>query len=175
MAKYNWQELEKEYILGDYNSVSAFLKIKGIPRGSSAKAKTKNWNEKKVQKSTEKVQKTVQKVIEKEAERDANEILNIKDTAEKLLDKINISIEELDKYVAKTTTKTKKVKYDYKAMKPKEEVIVEENIINEYKAIIDRFGLKQLASALKDVNDIIGDKNPEGDDEKVVIVNDLPK
>ena len=30
MAKYDWKQLEKEYILSEYNSVSAFLKNKGI-------------------------------------------------------------------------------------------------------------------------------------------------
>ena len=175
MAKYNWKELEKEYILGDYKSVNAFLKSKNIPRNGNTQKAVKGWNNKKVQKEFEKSSKTIQKVIEKEAEREANKILNVKDTAEELLKKINDSIKELDRYVAKTTTKTKTVKYDYKAMKPKEEVTVEKNIVNEYKAIIDRFGLKQLASALKDVNDIIGDGNPEKEEDKVVIVNDLPK
>lgn len=30
MAKYDWKQLEKEYILSDYKSVSSFLKDKGI-------------------------------------------------------------------------------------------------------------------------------------------------
>lgn len=30
MAKYDWKQLEKDYILGDYKSVSSFLKDKGI-------------------------------------------------------------------------------------------------------------------------------------------------
>ena len=47
MAKYNWNELEKEYILGDYKSVSAFLKYKKIPNNGSTKKSTKGWKEKK--------------------------------------------------------------------------------------------------------------------------------
>lgn len=30
MAKYDWKQLEKEYILSEYKSVSSFLKDKGI-------------------------------------------------------------------------------------------------------------------------------------------------
>lgn len=155
MAKYNWKELEQEYILGGYASVSAFLKVKGIPRGATAKKKTKDWNEKKYQVGTEKVQKTVQKVIEKESTKEANKIVNVKNTAEELLKKINISLEELNKYIAKTTKKTKTVEYDYKVGKPSKEIIDEEEQLSEYFSIIDRGGLKQLTSALKDINDII--------------------
>jgi hypothetical protein len=175
MAKYNWQELEKEYILGDYKNVTVFLKEKNIPNNGSTRKQTTGWGDKKRQKQEKVKTKTIQKVIEKTSTQDSNKILNIKDTAEELLKKINTSIEELDRYIAKTTTKTKKVKYDYKAMKPEEEVTTEENVINEYKAIIDRNGLKQLTSALKDINDIIGINSGDNDNEKVVIVNDLPK
>lgn len=30
MAKYDWKQLEQEYILSEYKSVSSFLKDKGI-------------------------------------------------------------------------------------------------------------------------------------------------
>ncbi len=176
MAKYNWQELEKEFVLGNYKSINDFLKERNIPYGSSVRKKTKDWKVKKSKKEARKSEKVIEKVIEKESTKEANEILKTKDTAEKLLKKINKSIEELDRYVAKTTTKTKTVKYDYKALKPKEEVTVEQNVINEYKAIIDRFGLKQLAAALKDINDVLNNENGNNDSKrKVTIINDLPK
>lgn len=56
----------------------------------------------------------------------------------------------------KNKKKTKKVKYDYKANKPSEEEIIENEEIETMKGIIDRQGLKMLASALKDLNEIIG-------------------
>ena len=37
MAKYDWKQLEKEYILGNYKSVSSFLKDKGIKQNGSTK------------------------------------------------------------------------------------------------------------------------------------------
>ena len=52
---------------------------------------------------------------------------------------------------------TKKVKYDYKISKPKEEEITENEEINTMEEIIDRQGLKMLASALRDLNEIIGE------------------
>lgn len=47
MAKYDWIALEKEYILSNYKSVSAFLKDKGIPYNRNTQKQTKGWSEKK--------------------------------------------------------------------------------------------------------------------------------
>ena len=40
MAKYDWKQLEKEYILGDYKSVSAFLKDKEITNNAYTRRNT---------------------------------------------------------------------------------------------------------------------------------------
>ncbi len=158
VAKYDWNNLEKEYILGDYKSVSAFLKEKNIPNNGSTKKSTKGWKEKKVLKENQKSTKTIEKVIEKQAEQEAKKIVNIKDTAEQLLDKINLSILELDRYFSRNTKKSKVVEYDYKVGKPSKETIEEHEEIQEFNSIIDRSGLKQLTSALKDLNEILEDK-----------------
>lgn len=162
MAKYNWKELEKEYILGDYKSVSAFLKEKEIPNNGSTKKSTKGWKEKKVLKEDQKSTKIIEKVIEKESTKEAEKIINVKDTAEELLRKINTSITELDKYFAKSSKKTKTVEFDYKVNKASKEVTEEETTIQEFYSIIDKSGLKQLTSALKDINDILNnnENNP---------------
>ena len=47
MAKYDWENLEKEYILGNYKSVSAFLKEKGVPNNGSTRKQTSGWKDKK--------------------------------------------------------------------------------------------------------------------------------
>lgn len=88
MAKYDWIALEKEYILSDYKSVSAFLKDKSISINGSTKNKTKGWKSKKVQKEDQQSTKTIEKVIEKQSTKDANAIVKINDVANKLLSKI---------------------------------------------------------------------------------------
>ena len=90
MAKYNWKELEKEYILGDYKSVSAFLEIKKIPCNGNTKKQTKGWADRKVQRENEKSTKIIEKVIEKEANKEANDIVSINNVAQSLLKKIEI-------------------------------------------------------------------------------------
>ena len=46
--------------------------------------------------------------------------------------------------------------------KPSKGIINEEEEIKSYIDIVDRKGLKELTSALKDINDILTNKNEEG-------------
>lgn len=156
MAKYDWTQLEKEYISGNYKSINAFLKEKGISRNKTTNTQTKEWNIKKHQKNIKKTSKTIEKVIEKEAEKEAQQIVDIKSIANDLALNIIKANSQLKTYLVKNKKKTKKVKYDYKANKPSEEEIIENEEIETMKGIIDRQGLKMLASALKDLNEIIG-------------------
>ena len=157
MAKYDWKQLEKEYILGDYKSISAFLREKGISRNKTTNAQTKEWNIKKHQKDIKKTSKTIEKVTEKEAEREAEKIANIKSIANDLALNIEKANKQLETYIVKNKKKIKKVKYDYKVSKPSEEEITGNEEIEITEGIIDRQGLKMLTSALKDLNEIIGD------------------
>jgi len=161
MAKYDWKQLEKEYILSDYKSVSSFLKDKGIKRNGSTQKAVKGWNEKKVQKEFKKGSRIIEKVIEKESEKEADKIIQVKDVANDLLAKIIQANNELDKHIVTNKTKTKVVEYDYKCNKPKKETIEEKEQKTSFIDIIDRKGLKELTSALKDINDIINNKQKE--------------
>lgn len=159
MAKYDWKQLEKEYILSDYKSVAEFLKSKNISRNGSTQKKTKGWNGKKVNKELKKSERVIEKVIEKESEREAQKIIQVEDVANDLLAKIVQANNELNMHLARNKKKTKTVEYDYKTNKPSKETIDEQEEIKSYIDIIDRKGLKDLTSALKDLNEIIGEKN----------------
>ena len=157
MAKYDWKQLEKEYLLSDYKSVSDFLKNKEIKNNGTTRKHTSGWKEKKRQKEDKKATKTIEKVTEKEAEKEAQQLVNIKSIANDLALNIIKANNQLETYIVKNKKKTKKVKYDYKVSKPSEEEITEKEEIETMEGIIDRQGLKLLASALKDLNEIIGD------------------
>ena len=163
MAKYDWKQLEKEYILGDYKSVSSFLKDKGINNNGTTRKHTSGWKEKKVLKEDKKSTKVIEKVLEKESEKEADKIIQIKDVANDLLNKIVQANNELNMHIARNKKKTKTVEYNYDMCKPSKEIIDEEEEIKSYIDIIDRKGLKELTSALKDLSDILGTK--EDDDE----------
>lgn len=165
MAKYDWKQLEKEYILSNYKSVSAFLKDKGINNNSYARNNTKGWKEKKRQNTDKKVTKTIEKVTEKESEKEAQKIIKVNDVANNLLSKIVQANEELNMHLARNKKKIKVVEYDYKTNKPSKETIDEQEEIKSYIDIIDRKGLKELTSALKDLNDIL-EPRQEGNNNK---------
>ncbi len=78
-------------------------------------------------------------------------ILKISD---RLLDKIEKSITELDRCIVKNKEKTKTVEYDYDTKKPINEVVEEKEDIQIIEGMIDKMGLKQLVSTLKDIKDI---------------------
>ena len=158
MAKYDWKQLEKEFILSDYKSVSAFLKDKEINNNSYARNNTKGWKEKKRQNTDKKVTKTIEKVTEKESEKEAQQIADLKSIANDLALNIIKANSQLETYIVKKKKKTKTVKYDYKVGKPQEETTTENEEIETMDGIVDRQGLKMLASALKDLNEILVDK-----------------
>lgn len=128
MAKYDWIALEKEYILGDYKSVSSFLKDKGISNNGTTRRHTSGWKDKKRQKEDKKATKTIEKIIEKQSNEDANTIVKINDVANKLLKKV---MEAADKTY---TTDS----------------------------------IKKLTSALKDLKDIIPQKQEDEEDNSFV-------
>ena len=95
--KYDWNELEKEFILSNYKTVSSFLKSKSIDnRSGSVKKATKGWKEKKAQKEHKKGTKIIEKTIEKEAEKEARKNVKINDVATKLLQKIYEATNQLN-------------------------------------------------------------------------------
>ena len=116
------------------------------------------WKEKKVLKEDKKSTKTIEKTIEKESEKEAQQIVDIKSIANDLALNIIKANSQLETYIVRNKKKTKKVKYDYKVSKPSEEETTEEESLECMEGIIDRQGLKMLASALKDLNEILTDK-----------------
>ena len=174
MAKYNWKNLEKEYILSDYKSVSAFFRDKGIKNDGYVRKKTIGWTNKKRQREDKKVTKILEKVTEKEAEQEAKKIADLRQLANDLAFKVNESMQELNTHLATNKKKTRKLEYDYITNKPSKEVIEEKEEIISYTDIIDRKGLKELTSALKDLNDILNVK-PNINNEKESLADVIQK
>ena len=81
----------------------------------------------------------------------------MKSIANDLALKIMQANKELNMHLARNKTKTKTLEYDYKCNKPSKEIMEEKEEIKSYIDIIDRQGLKMLTSALKDLNEIIGE------------------
>ena len=100
--------------------------------------------------------KTITKAIDKISSKKADKMARIDDLADKLLEKLEQAITELDLQLYKHTDKTKVIEYnnDLRPDKPTKETIHEEEKLLEAKSIVDRQGLKQIASALKDIKEV---------------------
>lgn len=147
LAKYDWKNLKKEYLLSEYITVSSFLKAKNIPNNGQNRKMTKGWANDKRQKEDKVITKTVEKIIEKQAEKDANEAITINKVADALLKKVNEAVNELNTHV--------------------------DMFGNQHNSIVDRNDLKKLTSALKDIDDVLKDKNKANDIEDLTVLADL--
>ena len=100
--------------------------------------------------------KTLTKTLDKISSKKADKMARIDDLADQLLEKLEQAITELDLQLYKHTDKTKIIEYNTERRpdKPTKETIHEEEKLLEAKSIVDRQGLKQIASALKDIKEV---------------------
>ena len=148
----DWQKIKTEYITTD-TSYRKLAQKHGVRYATlQARAKEENWKEARDRHRTSTVSKTLSKISNKQA----SKLARIDDLADKLLEKLEQAITELDMQLYKHTYKTKVIEYDYELMpgKPTKETIHEEEKLLEAKSIVDRQGLKQIASALKDIKEV---------------------
>ncbi|MBZ4662780.1 MAG: hypothetical protein JG776_462 [Caloramator sp.] len=71
MARRNWEELKKEFMLGDYKSLKEFADKKGI-NYDYLRRKTKGWLKERVTKQSQKSHKIIEKTIEKQIEHEVD-------------------------------------------------------------------------------------------------------
>lgn len=115
------------------NQLEVFLESKTYHIIKTLKSSQKDGRKKRRQKSGEKTAKTIEKIIEKQSEKEAQQIVDLKTIANDLA--LNI-------------------------IKSNTELHIHTDMFgNQFKGTIDANRLKKLASALKDINDILVDKN----------------
>ena len=154
----NWNKIKNEYISG-YISQRKLAEKHGIAYQTLRdRAQKEKWADKRKLQRAKIGEKTAQKTAELLAEREADRLIRISDAADRLLEKIEEATEQLDQFIVTNKVRQKEVKYvNAKAGfgKPSKELIKEVEDKRIVKADhLDRLGLKQLASALKDLRDI---------------------
>lgn len=149
----DWTAIRKEYITDESSSYRKLAKKYGVSLTAiTNKAKQENWVEKRRQYKD----KTTAKTIEVLSDKSADKLARVMDITDKLLNKIERAVEELDIQLFKDVVKTKEIEYnhDLRPDKPTKETIHEEEKVIEVKSIVDRSGLKAIASALRDIKEI---------------------
>jgi monoamine oxidase len=150
---FDWTKVKTEYITTDKSSYRKLSEKYGIPLGTIYKrAKQENWVELKKQSYDKKVAKTIASVENNQIEK-LERIFTITD---KLLDKIEKAVDELDLQLCKRTEKVKEIEYNNydRPDKPTKEIIHEHEEVMEIRTIIDRKGAQELASAIKSLKEV---------------------
>ncbi len=150
---FDWTKIKTEYITTDNSSYRKLAEKYSIPLGTICKrAKRENWPVLKQQSYDKKVTKTIASVEDKQVKK-LERILTITD---RLLDKIETAVDELDLQLRKKTEKVKEIEYnnDERPDKPTKETIHETEEVTEVRTIIDRKGIQELASAIKSLKEV---------------------
>ena len=148
----DWQAIKTEYITTD-TSYRKLAQKYGIGyQAICHRSQDEGWIAMREQHKN----KTVTNAIDKISKKQSDKMSRIDDLADKLLEKLEQAITELDLQLFKHTDKTKVIEYnnDRRPDKPTKETIHEEEKLLEAKSIVDRQGLKQIASALKDIKEV---------------------
>jgi monoamine oxidase len=149
----DWNKIKSEYITDDASSYTKLAKKYGIARSTIAnRAGREGWASDKERYRNDLVTKTVAAVQKKQVDK----MQRIQDITDKLLDKLEQAVNELDRQLLRDVTKVKEIEYnnDLRPDKPTKEVITEREIIRDVSTIIDRAGLKAIASALRDIKEV---------------------
>ena len=148
----DWKAIKTEYITTD-TSYRKLAQKHGVSyQAICHRSKEEGW----IGQREQHTNKTVSKAIDKISSKKADKMSRIDDLADKLLVKLEQAITELDLQLYKHTDKTKVIEYKYDIVpgKPTKETVHEEEKLLETRSIVDRQGLKQIASALKDIKEV---------------------
>lgn len=149
----DWNAIREEYITDESCSYRKLAKKYGV--GLTAlynHAKKEDWLGQRKQLKDKTITKTIETISDQRADK-LNRVLDITD---KLLDKLEQAISELDIQLYKDVEKTKVIEYknEKRPDKPTKETIHEKEKVLEVKTIVDRSGLKAIASSLRDIKEI---------------------
>ena len=148
----DWNEIRTEYMSTE-TSYRKLAEKYDVPVSTIFKrAKKENWVDLKKQNEDNLVAITLDTCGEMQVER----LKRIQTATDDLLSKIEQAITELNIVLNTKTKKTKVIEYKNfeRPDKPTKEIIEEEVEVVETASIVDRTGLKAIASALKDIKEI---------------------
>lgn len=149
----DWKKkAKKEYLRGG-TSYRKLAEKYGVSRNQIEQiAKREGW----VALKRQIADKTAAKTVEILSDQQANRAARIQTIADRLLDKLEKAVDELNLQLVKNTEKEKIIEYDHMSRPDKvtREVVHESEMLTEVTTMIDRKGLREITAALKDVRDI---------------------
>lgn len=168
----DWNVIKTEYVTDSsvsYRSLSEKYSVN--QRTLERRAKSEGW----VELRRQFVCDVSAKTLDLEARKKAQQAAKAGRIADKLLSKLSRAVDELDIQIARDVHKTKVIEYnnDKRPDKPTKETVDETEEIRQIHTIVDRNGLKAIASALVDVQKALGIKTELDVREQLAKINAL--
>ena len=152
----DWKRIKAEYIAGG-TSYRKLAEKYNVSFSTLRKVAAKEqWTELRNKAGAKRDTEIINSVGEQEAKKAIDTLSRVSDLTDKLLDKLEQAITELDIQLYKDVVKTKVIEYNNteRPDKPTKETIHEEEKVIECRTIVDRSGLKAIASSLRDIKEI---------------------
>lgn len=169
----DWAQIRTEYITTD-TSYRQLAEKYGVANASVARhAKNEDWVGKREQYWNRVSTEVVQRVQESTIDEHVDAAVRISEIADRLLDKLDTAVEQLDRYMVQQMEREKVVICckNEDGERETEEHTSEKKSIEWIQGDIDRAGLKQLASTLRDLKEIKGIRdNDSADDEGAGVI-----
>ena len=148
----DWNAIKTEYITTDTSYRKLAEKYGISPTSVSQRGCLERWRAQRAEHQGN----TVNKALDRISDRQALKFERMEELTDRLLEKLETAIEELDLRLVRQVQKTKEIEYGDtdSGSKPVKEVVREEEQVVKTETIVDRRGLKQLASALRDLKEV---------------------
>ena len=147
----DWNALEAEYITTTISYREMAKKYGLNVAYISKKGRRDRW----VEKRRKHLEGVMAEALAADEQRRVERITRLRSTADLLLDKVEQAISELDTKLCRQVEKEKQLEYDEESPgKLTREHVTEKETLLQVPGIIDRQGLRQIASALRDIRDI---------------------
>lgn len=148
----DWIAMRAEYITTDtsYRKLAEKYGVSGTQVSNRGKAE--KWPEERERYLSNVLAKSVAKSERKKAD----QMARIDRVTDKLLDKLEKAVEELEIHLVTNTRKEKVIEYNnsLRPDKPTKETILENEEIVQVVGIVDKAGLRQITAALRDIKEI---------------------
>lgn len=165
MSDIDWVKIKTEYVTTSISQRELANKYNLSLSGISKKAKAEDWVKKRESYQNRRATKVERKVIERDAEKVWTQMERLAKATDKLLEKVEIAIEQLDKVIVVETVNTVK---NVKLKNGNKRVTTKSRKAKSSKvSVLDRKGLQELSTTLKNIKDIItvtgdGDEDESG-------------
>lgn len=152
--KSDWIKISNEYKTTNISQKALAEKYE-IPYPTLRdRAHKEKWTEARKKFREKVVKKTNNAAVRKKVKAEVNRLGRVYSNADKLMEKLEQAIAELNTYMVTENERSKEVTYDSKIGKPKKEKITTKQKLKRQEGVVDRSAMRSIASTLKDIKDI---------------------